>query len=390
VSQLHNPKVASSSVLPSNGGLNKDITSVSALLLMNPGNTSESLMLIGGTNPPTPANKKKLLARSADMDDSKLEIKKFTKRSKISRLVVSGINQGTETGSLRNSVRDNKEIFLDREIGKLNKGATGQNSLGSVGHTQSPQDTSVFDLKALKQRYKHAENMQRAKQEARLLTEGCAAETPHQTVTQRLPQSTTDLSSSPLKVQTTNQVSTATNNVKKHISITQTGSKGAPKTSKQPIATHHTSNSPSVSRINAALNTLPTDSKVTMSGAVSPHRTSVHLNLNAAGSATAASRMSTGQKNPTSTLNTSAILLSNKKNSVSKLHHNQFGMESHEPSKIIPQPSSTSADGLGTMQSSTNQTVASNQKKKSFAGGLASMQVSKPDTQHSTYTLAVG
>lgn len=59
---------------------------MSALVLMNPANANESGILMPDTNPPTPANKKKLLARSTE-DDSKLEIKKLSKRTKLSRTV---------------------------------------------------------------------------------------------------------------------------------------------------------------------------------------------------------------------------------------------------------------------------------------------------------------
>jgi len=53
---------------------------------MNPNNPNESGLLMVGTNPPTPANKKKLLIRSADMDDTKLDMKKLAKK-KLSRIV---------------------------------------------------------------------------------------------------------------------------------------------------------------------------------------------------------------------------------------------------------------------------------------------------------------
>lgn len=86
MTQLHNPKVSSSTVLPTGGVLNKDIQSVSALVLMNPANSNESGILMPDTNPPTPANKKKLLARSTE-DDSKLEVKILSKRGKLSRTV---------------------------------------------------------------------------------------------------------------------------------------------------------------------------------------------------------------------------------------------------------------------------------------------------------------
>lgn len=288
---------------------------------------------------------------------------------------------------MRNSVRDQKDVFVDRETGRLNKASSGQNSLGSVGRTSANQDTSVFDLRALKQRYKQAENVQRAKQEARLLTEGCVVDTPNPAITQRLPQSHSELPSSPTKAPTL-ITSSITNIKKQQVSLHQPATKAATKTSKTGGVQHATSHSPSVSRINAALGLYAADNGRSAQGQTSPHKTSVHLQTAPQNSANV-SRLGTAQKSPPTVPSTSGHSTANKKHSVSKLHSAHAGMglggmtslqsiivEQSEHSTLILQKSAL----LDDVQLGSSQSIHSSQKKKSFAGGLGAAWSVKPES----------
>lgn len=263
-------------------------------------------------------------------------------------------------------MRDTKELLADREIGKLNKAASGQNSLGSVGHTSSPQDTSVFDLRALKQRYKHAENVQRAKQEARLLTEGLMNDNNQNPTAQKPAQSTTELLSlSQTRSGNLNQLQNSSQQIKKPLANQIQNSIKGGKVTKPSVIGQHTSHSPSASRINSVLQGLPSESKGAGQAPISPHKTSLHLTLNSGPSSLAVSRMSTAQKNPPTHLNTSGTFLTTKKNSVTKLHHNQTAQGSG--TDLLDTSKPTAQIFLG-----SESTPNTHPKKKSFAGGITS------------------